>query len=484
MLAPLPKTNRRQASDIHEELEAIASVFLPEWRGMESDGEFGQALFEIIARLGEHVRTRMEKTAWRDAVAFFDSLDIPVQAPRPAAAPLVFLLGEKVNSPVFAPSGVQVGAKTEDGELLFESLEAVTLTPARLEFIAAVDTDKDSIELPAPGFLELEPPEGPLPTFFAANFAEKESQTIQIEPFEDLNSGDQIKIGDSVYRLEEGQDGLFTLMDSLETDVEEGTEINKVLNFEAFNNRNLQEHVLYIGHSELLNLEQETAIILDITPQSLVSSLTSELGEWQLYGVENDDQPAWHALTNMPESRQIELVKDGNIKAEKTEVNGIKTFWIRYVFNDTDPAQAFDTRLAGIEMNVKYPPWGYTHKVNEVCSSSCCKRSVPSGNDEAFKSITHAFHNNVPLSLEPGLAPFGRSRFVLIPSLFLHLRFSQKKEQILVYSFFQANRMVRWGRGKLNLHGSIFRERMAKFKAETIAQMKSPLQFSWKIRRC
>ncbi len=132
--------------------EAIASVFLPEWRGMEVEGEFGQALLKIISRLGEHVSTRIEKTPWRDTVAFFDSLDIPVQAPRPSSAPLVFLLGDKLNSPVFAPAGIQVGADADDGELLFETLEAVNLTPARLEFIAAVDGDNDRIEIAPPGF--------------------------------------------------------------------------------------------------------------------------------------------------------------------------------------------------------------------------------------------------------------------------------------------------------------------------------------------
>lgn len=355
MLPATPKLPVRRASEIHAGLEATASVFLPEWRGMEAEGEFGQALLRIIARLGEHVSTRIGKTPWRDTVAFFDSLDIPVQPPHPSSAPLVFQLGEKLSEPVFAPPGIQVGADAADGELLFETLQAVNLTPARLDFMAAVDAVNDTIELPPPGFLELEPPVGDLPVFFAASPAQAGANTIQIEPFEDLKEGNQIKIGAFIYRLGKGQDGLFQLLDALEEAVSAGTMIEKVVDFAAFHNRNLQQHTLYIGHSELLNLEQKTLILLAIAPEELASNLTGDFGVWQLYATNPDEDPAWHTLESTLESGQLVFTKPQGLKTEKVEINGIKSFWMRFLLNNAAFASLEIERLASIAISIRTP---------------------------------------------------------------------------------------------------------------------------------
>ncbi len=401
MLTPLPKLNSRQASDLHRELEAITSVLLPEWRGKEFEGDFGQALLLILSRLGEHVTTRIEQTPWRDALAFFNMLEIPAQAAQPSLVPLVFQLAEKRMTSVFAPSGIQVGASTEEGQLLFETTGTVNLTPARLEFLASVDGENDRIELAQPGFLELAPPEGPLPMFQAVSFSAKGSKLIQIEPFEELEKGDYIRIASSVYRLDEGQDGLFPLLDQLEDDVEPGTAIEKVEQFNVFKHRNLQEHALYIGHSELFNISQSNTISLDIEPASVASELARDTVQWELYGkVVNQENADWQAVEVQLGLTGELLIKTVALEGtEETNVNEIKSRWLRAQY--TAESSAIE-RIIDITIGINSEPEPEPEPEPEVFLMS-----VVLDDSIVTNTITQAFHNNHPISLSAAFQPFG-----------------------------------------------------------------------------
>lgn len=261
-----PRPTRRQASELYRELEAIASVLLPEWRGAELEGQLGSALLRIAAHLGGHVTRRLEATPRRDLLAFFDMLDVPFEAPRPATAPLVFLLSEKQQDPVFAPAATQVAASGDDGEVTFETLGSLRLAPGRLRLLAAADGARDRIEQAPPGFLELAAPPGSSPEPRVASLARAGSDTLQVELGEGLAAGDVLRIGGKVYRIRAAEDGLLRLEDELEDEVREGA-IEKVTGFDPFDFRDLQAHALYLGHAELLNLEEQSAIQVFFQPE-------------------------------------------------------------------------------------------------------------------------------------------------------------------------------------------------------------------------
>ena len=88
-------------------------------------------------------------------------------------------------------------APTANGdEVIFETLHELTVTPARLEHLAAVDVDKDSIEEAPANVRSTEQPAGPFPIYRLATFADAGSTTIQITPAVGLEEGDLIRIGE------------------------------------------------------------------------------------------------------------------------------------------------------------------------------------------------------------------------------------------------------------------------------------------------
>jgi hypothetical protein len=311
VVAPYPAVDERRAPELLDELQAMARAFLPVWSGAAADGDAGRALLQIAARLGEHVTARLDKSPRRDAIAFFDFLDIPPPAPVPAQVPLVFSLVAKRESTVFAPAHSQVAGKSPDGEeVLFETESGLELTPARLEYLAAIDSLSDHIEEAPPGFLAIAPPEL-LPDYQVVTFSDAGSRVLQISPTEGLEENDVLRIDGTAYRIEKVEEELFTLADPLETAIKIGTEVSKITRFESFSLRNLQKHEIYIGHGELLNLEQPSTITLVFSPPGIPQRLRDLGVRFELYGTkEGEEQPCWHALSlGTSSAGEIRLLK-------------------------------------------------------------------------------------------------------------------------------------------------------------------------------
>ena len=389
MSLPTPSRNERRTADLLSELESIASVMVPEWRGAGVDGDFGNAFFNIAARLAGEVTERIDQTPERDPVAFFSMLDLPADAPYPARVPLVFVLGEKQEKPVLAPAATQVSATTDRGNVIFETARPLKLTPARLKVMAAVDGDDDRIELAPTGFVELEPP-AELPDFVMSSFAGTGSRTIQVEPAEGLEENDLVRIKDVVYRLGEGKDGLFALQDPLETDVDQGAPVEKITRFETFRLRNLQEHLVYLGHAELLNLESQSSIIVDFAPASVAAQLVDVT--WELYGTPEGGEQGWTAVIaeigNV--AGQLILRKTWKGSVDEAKVDGEKSRWLRARHaNDISGAVSAGTRVRTIGIRVET---GHNAVADQAEGSS---------------TIKLAFHNATPLPLTTRFLPFG-----------------------------------------------------------------------------
>ena len=150
MTVRLPSTDARRAAVLRAELDRAGSAMVPGWGVAVAPGSFGRALLEIAARLAEETSSRLDRTAERDALAFYDTLDVPPPAPQAATATLVFVTEEARTTPTSAPLRVQVGATVEDQEVIFETTRALEVSPARIADVVAVDPDTDHIER-APG---------------------------------------------------------------------------------------------------------------------------------------------------------------------------------------------------------------------------------------------------------------------------------------------------------------------------------------------
>ena len=420
-----PETQVRKASEFFAELKAVSSVVLPEWNGVQREGEFGYALLKVLATLAERSSTGLAKTPQRDTIAFFNYLDVPPQPPRPATAPLAFQLNDKQVEPVFAPAAAQVGAATDDQEKIFETTVALQLSPARLDFLAAVDTVEDSIEIAPQNFLAFEREDTQATQFRVPTVTNAGSESLQLEPPEGLAKGDYVQFtGDpehtAVYRLGEGSEGLFQLLDPLEQQVPANSALKKVTDFAAFALRNVQGHEFFLGHKELLNLEQPSQLTVIFEPAEVADSLSGKL-EWALYGTrvnkqDGTEETGWHVLkAPSAVSGGIVLTKTWPGSVDEFEVHGKKNRWLRARHKDPIAGRELTAPTRTVRIKVKSldsSEAGNADKVLEGCCRSVqnAAESTDAGDTDtpvADKSISQAFYNNSPLPLTTRFFPFG-----------------------------------------------------------------------------
>ncbi|MFY2826017.1 putative baseplate assembly protein [Ruegeria sp. MALMAid1280] len=383
-----PPTDQRRRDALLRKLEVTAQRFVPTWRGLSEPGDPGRALLEIAAHLGAHVTSRLDRTAERDLRAFLNWLDLPVSEPTPAEAWLVFVLSDKLNAPVLVREAIQVGAETPDGAaLIFETPQGLsaTFTPARLMGAFAVDPAIDRIETAPPGFGSLEPPLTSDPVYQLLSFAPQRAERVQITPPLGLEPGDWIDIDGEGYRITEETDGIYSITPGLDAAAPAESTVRRITRMQPGTMRNVQEHAFYLGHKELLNIEQAAVIKVKILPEGRAQTLAGLDLEWALWAtLENDDEPDWHALEAEIEGASVRLRKGWIGKTEEREVSGEKSLWLR-------------ARLRG---------------PMEAATPLTCDRfelSLSSDGDAANAEVAAAFHNATPLPLPPPgtMLPFG-----------------------------------------------------------------------------
>ncbi|MEM6807835.1 MAG: hypothetical protein AAF350_02085 [Pseudomonadota bacterium] len=417
-----PDTIPASARAIYEEMRALAGVALPEWHGVAQDGEVGFALFRALATLAEQSEIALSKTAARDAIEFFNYLDVPAEPARPAEVAVAFQLGEQARGSVDAPAGVRVGASTDDGEVLFETASVVRVVNSRLDVLASVDDAADRIEL-APGSAIAFGPQPPgLTRFTIPTLTATGGRAIQVEPPEGLEQGDYIRFDDAahdgaVYRVDEGKDGLFTLLDALEANVQARTAVEKLTTFEAFRMRDVQAHRVFIGHADLLNLEQPATIRVTFEPASVADLLAEGPVVWSVFGTkldeDGDDVTDWHDLDATYDGGVVVLTKRWLGSVDETEVPGAKSRWLRAEWQGAYGRGAAAATVSRVRLAVEsLAPADLID--SERGDAACCRAAGAADTNattvttsDTGSGISQAFHNNLALPLTTRFYPFG-----------------------------------------------------------------------------
>ncbi|QTH40301.1 baseplate J/gp47 family protein [Cohnella sp. LGH] len=113
--ARAPVIDGRDLHALVERMKAMAPHYTPEWRFSPEDPDAGTALFYLAAEmLGENIK-RLNRVPLNNFIAFLDLLQVQLQPARPARANVVFTLNEGVREAVYVPGGTLLTAPTEDG---------------------------------------------------------------------------------------------------------------------------------------------------------------------------------------------------------------------------------------------------------------------------------------------------------------------------------------------------------------------------------
>ena len=273
----IPTIDGRRSEDIKNELLARLKEYLPEYVSKDQENDAGAALLSAVAKLFEGTVGRLNAVPLKNYLEFLNTIGIQAQPPVAARVPLTFEPNEDAAGPVFVAAGTKAMAKAANGDaVIFETLKDFTATAAKLE-----------------------------KAFFVA------------QPDDRIYDATCARDGQAPFRF-------------------------------AGEGPNLQAHCLYIGHGDLLNLKQSATVAIkfkdcniDLSPR-LIECRYWNGGEWRPF---RSATPKFEALA-IARSRTtgetgsgakadvyaLTLEKRDSQPIEKSEVNGIESYWIRIEF--------------------------------------------------------------------------------------------------------------------------------------------------------
>ena len=180
-----------------------------------------------------------------------------------------------------------------------------------------------------------------------------------------------LKIGNTEYvKVSNIGDTKVEIKDNLRNNYPINTVVERVTTFELFIGKNLQEHILYLGHTELFNITETAQITLTVSPFStkLVKSVT-----WAYYGEDSDKNIDWHLFDSANE-KDSTIVLQKNSKGEiiEHEVNGIKSRWIRCKTKNIAETKdiTIDTIRLGVGCVIQVPEF---YKLPPIAIRGVCK---------------------------------------------------------------------------------------------------------------
>lgn len=327
-----PRVETRRAPEFERELIERARAWIPSWTTADNEQDFGRALLRVAARFSAEVASRLDEAGDKMKRGFLDWLAVRGQAARPARMPVVFKLADTSPAPVLAPAPVRLQVVAQDASVTFETETDVQLVPGRLERVVGADPALDAFYLPPPGLSDLSPLDA-LPTQWRLkSFAAPLAKTLQLDPALGLAEKMLIDIGGAQYLVVAVKDDLVTIEPPLPAGdgLAAGVEVGKVSAFAPFDGaRNQQNHVLYLGHEDLLNIEAEARIAV-VGAEGLGAGAV-----WEYWGkkkpAENpgDDEPQWRAFVQAEAGPDAMILSKPGGAVETRTLGAVESRWIR-----------------------------------------------------------------------------------------------------------------------------------------------------------
>lgn len=397
MKAPVPpQLEKRRSADFLTELRQRARAWISEWDLSGAQGDFGQALLEVAARFSSEIAERLDKAGNKMRAGFLDWLGMRGKAARPARVPVVFKLNDSATAPVDAIKPIRLQASAGATPVVFETEKSLTIMPAKLQMLVAADPANDAYYLPPPDLTSLAAIQE-LPTQWTVkSFAPAGATMLQLMPGVGLLPDMLIQLNNSQYTIKAADKDLITIDRPLESAANEKTEVDKLTSFEPFNSAaaNQQEHILYIGDADLLNLE--AAAIIGVQNATGIPTAV----QWEYWGKRTDLNPAsdevkWQPLDPQPpepsDPTVLLLKKPPGSMEQYDKINGQSARWIR----------AYAKKATG-------DPFLASHLAIEINPSLGCDLGPCPSPSDTTSIQADALANTTPLVLENVFFPFGK----------------------------------------------------------------------------
>jgi len=382
-----PRLDTRRADEFAAELQRRARAWIPSWDLANADGDFGRALLDIAARFSAEVAERLDNAGDKMRRGFLDWLAVRGKAARPARVPVVFTLTDAAKTAVLAEAPVLLQAPAGTATVVFETEEDLRIVPGRLATVIGVDGDAYFV---APqGLSSLDPLDSTPTRWQAKRFTAAASATLQLDPDSGLAPGDFIEAGGHEYRVTKVDKDLITIEPPLDADLASSDVVSKVDRFAPFDpsTRNWQKHELYLGDTDLLNIEAAATIEI-VGATALQDGFT-----WEYYGkVAPLEDVGWQPLTLGTPTEQgaggLVLHKPKG-SVDVLPVNGRSSRWIRA--RAAESTDAFTADQLALRINA------------DRCNTPACP-----ADPKAPVVAAEGMANTTPLVLETTFFPLGK----------------------------------------------------------------------------
>lgn len=395
MKAPeAPKLEQRRTLQFDAELQERAQAWIPSWGLADGERDFGRALLKIAARFSSEVAERLDGAGEKMRRGFLDWLAVRGKAPRPARMPVVFKLADAAQESVLAQEPVRLQVDAGGTPVFFETEADVRLVPGRLDAVVGVDASGDAFYLAPPGLESLDPLE-PAPTQWRLKtFAAAGATKLQLDPEQGLTPDMIVEAGGKQYLITFVDKDIATVEPALEAELRpETTTVRKVTTFAPFDGaaHNWQEHALYLGDMDLLNIE--AAATIDVVGAKILGEDVT----WQYWGkLDQGDEVGWQPLTlAKPEDQQADalVLKKPKGAVEPREIGaGNSSRWIRaFKGNVERGAPLLQVDALDVRVNCK--------RIPAPCPIDAPQEASPAAD---------AMANTTPLALDSVFFPLGR----------------------------------------------------------------------------
>ncbi len=402
MKAPqAPRLDQRRRKDFSAELRERAQAWIPEWALTDGERDFGRALLEVAARFSSEVAERLDYAGNRMRGGLLDWLAIPRKAALPSRLPVVFKLVDAATEAVLASAPVRMQADAAGQPVVFETEQDVRVVPGHVQVVVGVDAPNDKFFVSPPGLSDLQPLASPATQWSVKNYTAAGSIKLQLDPDTGLEKDMIVEAAGRQYQVTNFENDIVTIEPALASELPQSTIVRKVTAFAPFDDAaiNWQEHALYLGHMELLDIE--AAATLNIVGAELLGSGAGVI--WQYWGKNAEsgnegDESDWQALqfADVLQAGVTDAVVLHKTKGaiEPYEVNGRKSRWIRaYSKQIADPTGwPFITDQLSIGVN----------------ASGCTGTPTCPPTPTTGSPVAEATANTTPLVLDSAFYPLGK----------------------------------------------------------------------------
>lgn len=406
-----PEVIKKDMNIVLKEIKGKVPYYTPEWAFAEdSDTDPGVALSKIFAHMSEIAIKKLNDAPQRHFLSFLETINASLIPARPARVPLTFLLSKGTPENVLVPAFTQAAGKGTDGKtMLFETEKNIIATPSKMVSVFSIIDNNYLFN-----WDEVPGTENERLIEYLVNNYDVEwvrsgtiSKNVNEIKITSVGNPDILLILDTTTNkitLKIGTHTTDEFTGKIENDKlnvykqDEIFDLTKAIDGKGSSEffglgKNLQEHILYIGDKNLLNVTTAKVDIKGVGKLSDTRNFSWEYGAEVTEKIDGKESKTimWKNFTPANENNWVPLIINADEPISEIEINGIKSRWIRCMVINSRIAIVKDTELSELSISTS----AHSSANKESASTPGIKPDM-------------AFTNDVPVDLTKDIYPFGK----------------------------------------------------------------------------